>query len=75
MAPFTAEYRANFSDTDAAGIVHFSTMFFWGNISWPPTIGFLAKAENANKTRERRVLSLMLLYTKCSHNRMIHCFR
>ncbi len=29
MAPFTADYRANFSDTDAAGIVHFSTIFFW----------------------------------------------
>lgn len=29
MASFTAEYRANFSDTDAAGIVHFSTIFFW----------------------------------------------
>ena len=29
MAPFTADYRANFSDTDAAGIVHFSTVFFW----------------------------------------------
>ena len=29
MAPFTAEHRANFSDTDAAGIVHFSTIFFW----------------------------------------------
>jgi acyl-CoA thioester hydrolase len=29
MAPFTADYRANFSDTDAAGIVHFSTTFFW----------------------------------------------
>ena len=29
MAPFTAEHRANFSDTDAAGIVHFSTVFFW----------------------------------------------
>ncbi|MEI7650538.1 MAG: thioesterase family protein [Verrucomicrobiota bacterium] len=29
MGPFTAEYRANFSDTDAAGIVHFSTIFFW----------------------------------------------
>lgn len=29
MASFTAEYRANFSDTDAAGIVHFSTVFFW----------------------------------------------
>lgn len=26
---FTAEYRAHFSDTDAAGIVHFSTIFFW----------------------------------------------
>ena len=29
MVPFTAEHRANFSDTDAAGIVHFSTVFFW----------------------------------------------
>ena len=29
MAPFTVDYRANFSDTDAAGIVHFSTIFFW----------------------------------------------
>ena len=29
MAPFTVDYRANFSDTDAAGIVHFSTVFFW----------------------------------------------
>ncbi|PHX80388.1 MAG: hypothetical protein CK541_00225 [Opitutia bacterium] len=29
MAPFTADYRAHFSDTDAAGIVHFSTIFFW----------------------------------------------
>ncbi|MEY3392373.1 MAG: hypothetical protein RLZZ322_1222 [Verrucomicrobiota bacterium] len=29
MVPFTADYRANFSDTDAAGIVHFSTIFFW----------------------------------------------
>ncbi|MEO0039066.1 MAG: hypothetical protein RIS38_14, partial [Verrucomicrobiota bacterium] len=29
MVPFTAEYRANFSDTDAAGIIHFSTVFFW----------------------------------------------
>ena len=29
MAPFMADYRANFSDTDAAGIVHFSTVFFW----------------------------------------------
>ena len=29
MANFTAEYRAHFSDTDAAGIVHFSTIFFW----------------------------------------------
>ena len=29
MASFTADYRANFSDTDAAGIVHFSTIFFW----------------------------------------------
>lgn len=29
MVPFTADYRANFSDTDAAGIVHFSTVFFW----------------------------------------------
>ena len=29
MAPFTADYRANFSATDAAGIVHFSTIFFW----------------------------------------------
>lgn len=29
MVQFTAEYRAHFSDTDAAGIVHFSTIFFW----------------------------------------------
>jgi acyl-CoA thioesterase FadM len=29
MAIFKAEYRANFSDTDAAGIIHFSTIFFW----------------------------------------------
>ena len=29
MASFTADYRANFSDTDAAGIVHFTTVFFW----------------------------------------------
>ena len=29
MALFTADHRANFSDTDAAGIVHFSTIFFW----------------------------------------------
>jgi acyl-CoA thioesterase FadM len=29
MQPYTAEYRANFSDTDAAGIVHFTTVFFW----------------------------------------------
>ena len=29
MQPYTAEYRANFSDTDAAGIVHFSAFFFW----------------------------------------------
>lgn len=29
MAPFTAEHRANFSDTDAAGIVHFSAIFLW----------------------------------------------
>jgi acyl-CoA thioester hydrolase len=29
MASFTAEHRANFSDTDAAGIVHFSTIFLW----------------------------------------------
>jgi acyl-CoA thioester hydrolase len=29
MATFKAEYRANFSDTDAAGIIHFSTIFFW----------------------------------------------
>ncbi len=29
MASFTAEHRAQFSDTDAAGIVHFSTIFFW----------------------------------------------
>jgi len=29
MVNFTAEYRAHFSDTDAAGIVHFSTIFFW----------------------------------------------
>lgn len=29
MVPFTAEYRANFSDTDAAGILHFTTVFFW----------------------------------------------
>jgi acyl-CoA thioesterase FadM len=29
MASFTVDHRANFSDTDAAGIVHFSTIFFW----------------------------------------------
>ena len=29
MEIFKAEYRANFSDTDAAGIIHFSTIFFW----------------------------------------------
>ena len=29
MASFKAEHRAQFSDTDAAGIVHFSTMFLW----------------------------------------------
>lgn len=29
MAIFKEEYRANFSDTDAAGIIHFSTIFFW----------------------------------------------
>jgi acyl-CoA thioesterase FadM len=29
MVTYTAEYRAHFSDTDAAGIVHFSTIFFW----------------------------------------------
>ena len=29
MVTFPAEYRAHFSDTDAAGIVHFSTIFFW----------------------------------------------
>ncbi len=29
MSPFVAEHRANFSDTDAAGIVHFSTMLLW----------------------------------------------
>ena len=29
MASFQAEHRAQFSDTDAAGIVHFSTIFFW----------------------------------------------
>ncbi len=29
MATFQAEHRAQFSDTDAAGIVHFSTIFFW----------------------------------------------
>ncbi len=29
MASFTVNHRANFSDTDAAGIVHFSTVFFW----------------------------------------------
>jgi len=29
MVNFPAEYRAHFSDTDAAGIVHFSTIFFW----------------------------------------------
>jgi acyl-CoA thioesterase FadM len=29
MKSFKAEFRANFSDTDAAGIVHFSTIFFW----------------------------------------------
>jgi len=29
MVTFPAEYRPHFSDTDAAGIVHFSTIFFW----------------------------------------------
>ena len=29
MVTFPAEDRAHFSDTDAAGIVHFSTIFFW----------------------------------------------
>ena len=29
MSPFVAEHRATFADTDAAGIVHFSTVFFW----------------------------------------------
>jgi acyl-CoA thioester hydrolase len=29
MVTFSAEYRAQFSDTDAAGIIHFSTIFFW----------------------------------------------
>jgi len=29
MASFTVDHRANFSDTDAAGIVHFSMIFFW----------------------------------------------
>lgn len=29
MVSFTADHRANFADTDAAGIVHFSTMFLW----------------------------------------------
>ena len=29
MVTFPAESRAHFSDTDAAGIVHFSTIFFW----------------------------------------------
>lgn len=29
MVTFSADYRAQFSDTDAAGIVHFSTIFFW----------------------------------------------
>lgn len=29
MGTFSADYRAQFSDTDAAGIVHFSTIFFW----------------------------------------------
>jgi len=29
MSPFVAEHRAQFADTDAAGIVHFSTMFLW----------------------------------------------
>ncbi|MFM2131347.1 MAG: hypothetical protein RL646_550 [Verrucomicrobiota bacterium] len=29
MTPFVTEHRANFADTDAAGIVHFSTVFFW----------------------------------------------
>ncbi len=29
MTPFTAEFRAAFADTDAAGIVHFTTVLFW----------------------------------------------
>lgn len=29
MPSFQVEHRAQFSDTDAAGIVHFSTIFFW----------------------------------------------
>ena len=29
MAPFTVEHRAQFADTDAAGIVHFTTILFW----------------------------------------------
>ena len=29
MPSFQAEHRAQFSDTDAAGIVHFSTIFLW----------------------------------------------
>jgi acyl-CoA thioester hydrolase len=29
MRPYTAEFTAAFADTDAAGIVHFSTVFRW----------------------------------------------
>jgi len=29
MVPFTSEFRAAFADTDAAGIVHFTTVLFW----------------------------------------------
>ena len=29
MRPYTAEFIAAFADTDAAGIVHFSTVFRW----------------------------------------------
>jgi acyl-CoA thioesterase FadM len=29
MVPFTSEFRATFADTDAAGIVHFTTVLFW----------------------------------------------
>ena len=29
MVTFQAEHRANFADSDAAGIAHFSSVFFW----------------------------------------------